>query len=218
MKKINTEFFDTWTEESAYILGFIYADGCLSLSLKGYWSVTLSSNDKEILEQIRTAMDSEHTISLNNSCWRLVISNKKISEKLLELGVTPNKSLTITFPHCVPAEYLPHFIRGYFDGNGHFTYELHRNGKRRMISGFTTGSEDFVNGLAHTLKNLGLSSANVMYRDRRDEIDGNGNARGRYYAIRYYVHDTESLYNIMYKDSTIYMKRKKGYYDAIKTP
>lgn len=36
------------------------------------------------------------------------------------MGLTPRKSLTLTFPteNQVPIEYLPYFVRGYFEGDG----------------------------------------------------------------------------------------------------
>ena len=47
---------------------------------------------------------------------------------LINLGCIPNKSLTLTFPDFINDELLPHFIRGYFDGDGCIW-----NGKRKKV-------------------------------------------------------------------------------------
>lgn len=214
LKDINEAFFDNWTEESAYVIGYIWADGVLSKA-KGHERIQISSTDKDIIEQIHKAMESDYSIVESSYGEGKMIyitgfSRPNMIAKLEELGLTERKSNTKLFPN-VPREFLPHFIRGYFDGNGHFTYELKKKDglKRKMHSGFTTGSELFAKGLANALHELGLKLANVHYVDRR----GKG-GYGEYYQFRYYVQDTVKLAELMYKGATIYMKRKKEYYDT----
>lgn len=211
VKKINEKFFHTWTQESAYILGFIYADGHLTKDGEAI-RVGMSSNDLQLLTDINNAMGSEYKISVDNKNknpnYRTGFYRKEMSDRLMELGLTLNKSKTITFPD-VPLDYLPHFIRGYFDGNGHFTYEIHKEGKRRMVSGFTFGSEEFGKGLVEALKSLGISERTIHFRDRRDS------GRGCYYEISMMVRDTRKLAELMYRDDTIRLERKKDKYYSI---
>jgi len=204
-KPINEKFFDTWTEESAYVLGFIYADGHLQEE-KGAMRLWLHNDDKDILEQMKAAMASESNIYQYGKHHKFCVTNKYLTDRLRELGLTPKKSLTIQFPD-VPHEYLRHFIRGYFDGNGHFTYEDKGTGSRRLVSGITCGSESFINVLSDVLHELGLKRANVGYIDRRSS------GRGVYYQMRYYKTDSIRLYHLMYDNATIYMRRKKEYAD-----
>lgn len=215
MKQINEAFFDNWTEQSAYVLGYIWADGTLTKT-KGYRRVQISSNDRQIIEDIHNAMESTYSITETNyegERTRCIISfgSPKLIARLEELGLTERKSNTKTFPN-VPHEFLPHFIRGYFDGNGHFTYELKKKdgNKRKMHSGFTTGSEVFLIGLVESLHDFGLRKVNIAHRDRKAA----GTGWGGYYEIRYYVQDTRKLAELMYENATIYMKRKKEYYDT----
>jgi hypothetical protein len=63
------------------------------------------------------------------------------------LGGTENKSLTLEFPE-VPKEYLPDFIRGYFDGDG----SIMRLKNNRVNSAFTCGSKKFLIKLHQALK------------------------------------------------------------------
>jgi intein-encoded DNA endonuclease-like protein len=217
-KKVNVEFFDQWSEQMAYVLGFIYADGCLSLNKGKYPMLIFGSTDLEVIETLKHVMESEHKINVRTSAVRspyysLVICNTHMGNRLMELGVTVAKTKTKTFPQ-IPEPYVTHFIRGYFDGNGHFTSELHKGVKTRLVSGFTTGSEQFAQGLRDKLFQLGLREATVslVQRNRTGLVEG----ATSYYQMRYYVHDTKRLYELMYTDATIYMKRKKEFYDSIK--
>ncbi|MGE7726814.1 LAGLIDADG family homing endonuclease [Bacillus cereus] len=207
MKEINEDFFNSWTEESAYILGYIWADGTLT-EIKGRLHVSISSNDRDILVKINNAMGSEHKITDHKGTSSIGFSKPKMIERLIELGLIERKSKTIQFPIGIPDECLRHFIRGYFDGNGHFTYEKHSGEKRRLVSGFTTGSESFGLSMINVLNQLGLREAPLKYVDRR----GSG-GRGEYYQWKYFQRDTKKLYALMYDGSSIYMERKKKMYD-----
>jgi len=203
-KAINTNFFDSWTEESAYTLGFIYADGYLTKD-RNSAVFGLSNNDRDIIEQIRIAMGSEHKIHCDtrgNPNYKLMICNKHMTDRLQKLGLSFNKSKNKTFPD-IPDEYVMHFIRGYFDGNGSFVQEHSKKQKlRRIISEFSTGSEEFAKGIISNLHRLGLRESTLFHRTNH--------GWGEYYQFKYYTIDTRKLYHLMYDNATIYMKRKKN--------
>ncbi|MBQ5475411.1 MAG: hypothetical protein IIT65_12140 [Lachnospiraceae bacterium] len=51
------------------------------------------------------------------------MNSKQMAEDLFQLGVTPNKSLTLDIKFdLIPKELIHHFIRGYFDGDGSINY------------------------------------------------------------------------------------------------
>lgn len=127
--KINENYFDTIdTPNKAYILGFLYADGCNSSNYdkKRYCvTITLQSSDSQILYDIKNEIGYEAPIKFRtyNECERatLDICNKHIALKLHELGLVPNKTLILKFPDWLSEEFYPHFVRGYFDGDGCIT-------------------------------------------------------------------------------------------------
>lgn len=55
---INENFFSTWSPEMAYVLGLVITDGCISKT----GVVSLSMNDKELLEKVKNVMGSDHNI------------------------------------------------------------------------------------------------------------------------------------------------------------
>ena len=124
------------SEEKAYWLGFIYADGYIDAN-KFIFEISLKSSDKEHLEKFNKFMkhkDKNHVKISNSKCrdkcferCRWYVSNKHLWNILNSYGCTPNKSLTLEFPNFLIFKYdhlIRHFIRGYFDGDGSFSRYL----------------------------------------------------------------------------------------------
>lgn len=114
-KTVNQDFFKTWTPKMAYVLGFFAADGNMSPHSNGGHYLEFTSCDKELLIKTRNILKSTHKISGRNrnprgkTAYRIQVGSKTLYKDLIELGLTPNKSLTIKFPH-IPEQYLGDFI------------------------------------------------------------------------------------------------------------
>ena len=119
LKFDNTVFDIINTEEKAYWLGFLYADGYVGLT-DNRVELTLQLSDVNHIEKFKTFLNSDCKISTNSYRSRLSIKDEKIKKDLINLGCTPQKSLILKFPtdDKVPKELIRHFIRGYFDGDG----------------------------------------------------------------------------------------------------
>lgn len=126
-------FFDSIdSEDKAYILGLIYADGCLSPRGERRGSVRLSQIDKELMVKVAVAFGlGEQALYCIHPSEKRGYKNSKIQyslelqggplyQRLIELGCTPRKSLTCGHPPdgAIPPDLIRHFIRGYFDGDG----------------------------------------------------------------------------------------------------
>lgn len=123
---LNEAYFQTIdTENKAYFLGLMYADGYNQESQYNS-SISLQSKDSYILESFRNDIGYLKPLKLINKGknrqqqYRLSITSKKISKDLAKLGCFQAKSLTLKFPtkDQVPEHLLRHFIRGYIDGDG----------------------------------------------------------------------------------------------------
>lgn len=139
----------------AYVLGFWFADGYMRKE-KSY-RVSFTSNDREIIEQIRHVTKSSNPIYTNkrDKSLTLVIHSKKIYKKLTRLGGLRGKSLKIVFPE-IPSKYIKDFIRGYFDGDGSVFYVNYlstkdRKKRKELRSNFTSGSKIFLDKLMNIL-------------------------------------------------------------------
>jgi DNA-binding transcriptional regulator WhiA len=192
-KPINRNFFKKWTNEMAYVLGFIYADGSMSHQLD-YFSI--SQKEKEILEKIKRLMQAEHVIihHKHQDLYTLYIGAGELVKDLVKLGVTPRKSLTIKFPD-MPEQCVSHFIRGYFDGDG----SINLDGR---VS-FVTGSREFIESIKEKLEKLELA---VMAKIHKHKT---ANA----YAIYYHRKaDVIKIFKFFYDEYTLrnelYLNRK----------
>lgn len=118
------------TEEKAYWLGFLYADGYI-VSGSDKIGISLGIADKGHLLKFKQAISSTYPINdykvksgykPGALYSRILITSKQIKNDLINLGVVKNKTLILKFPTTIPNYLIRHFIRGYFDGDGSLTY------------------------------------------------------------------------------------------------
>ena len=120
-KKINEDIFERIdTEEKAYWLGFLYADGAISSGKRNDIELSLLLSDKEHLQKFKDFIEFGGKLIVDDYRCRVSFKNKKMKQDLIKLGCTPKKSLSLNFPteEQVPKELISHFIRGYLDGDG----------------------------------------------------------------------------------------------------
>ncbi len=118
---INENIFDNInTQEKAYFLGFFYADGCHETN-ENRMRIGLQPRDIKILERFRDMIFNEPRpipYRKQSKVNELVITNKHMSAALEKHGVMARKTFKITFPYWLPENLMPHFIRGFNDGDG----------------------------------------------------------------------------------------------------
>lgn len=208
LKTVNKNFFKMWTSDMAYVLGFFAADGYITKNKRGgcFWSIQIT--DLDLLNQIKNIVESNHKIGVRSSknsdkkLYRLQIGSQEMCWDLEGLGMRIKKTKTMSFP-LVPDEYLNHFIRGYFDGDGHVW--VGQNNKNRMNNsgstitvGFTSSSNIFLIELMNKLKILGLKGGALV-------------CRNTFFRLQYSVRDSVRLYHVMYGkiDNGLCLVRKK---------
>lgn len=189
-------FFDIDTEEKAYWLGFIAADGNISKTMKNM-RINLNIKDKNHLEKFRQSIRGNQPIKeiireKNHSVY-IDMNSKKICKDLYKYGITPNKSLTLDVAfNLIPKALIHHFIRGYFDGDG-------------SINLYTRPPyfyEEWELSFISTEKVL-------LFFQKEIEIPHKLYACGNNYRFGYRSKkDIEKAIHYMYKDATIYLDRK----------
>lgn len=185
---VNANYFKYFTYDMSYILGFIYADGCIYKNNKNSKKLNISSQDKEILEKIKIKLNSNHKLYKSGNCYNLVISNKFIYDDLIKIGITERKSLTTKFPN-IPNKYINSFIRGYFDGDGSIFLS-----KTDYPTISFVGTKPFLFGI---VKHLGVNQYSI-----------NKKVNSPVYDLRYRGNTTKSIINKLYNDSGIHLSRK----------
>lgn len=171
--KVNKDFFKCInTEEKAYVLGFICADGHIE---KDRLVITVSIKDKDILEKIKYALKSEHTIKeikrknpyQNTDRKELILVELQVNSvelvaPLFNMGLNTNKTYTLdgSILKFIPKHLMRDFLRGYFDGDGNvFFGTRYSSGYKYNIN--ICGNEDFL------LKSFQVyfPSNNKLYKD-----------------------------------------------------
>jgi hypothetical protein len=146
-------FFNKWSESSAYLIGFIEADGCfwkssnISTSLK----ITLSEKDKKQLENIKKMVNYTGPIlstdtKCNGKLYKrkcLIITSDVWGNDFKRIGVRTG---------CIPKmepEFKAHYIRELFDGDGSIYWEKQAQHFRASI---VFGNEKLTHEIAEVLK------------------------------------------------------------------
>lgn len=193
----NTIFEKIDSEEKAYWLGFLEADGCLH-SGEGDYRIELGLKEEDYhhLEKYRDFIGKNNRISHRDgtNSYRFNFRDKKVHADLIKLGCTPQKSLTLQFPtnQQVSDKLLLPFLRGYFDGDGSFWYE-NKFGLNIL------SSKDFLNGLKQ--RYIPFSGLNIypIHYDRPDK--GQRIQTGNKQLVNQFLND-------IYSNANIYLDRK----------
>lgn len=208
--KFNEYVFDVIdTEEKAYWLGFIFADGYVS-NIGNKFELSLKASDAPHLEKFNKFVGGEvdkvkinkvycNKIEYQRCRWS--ISNKHFRERLISLGCVPNKSLILTFPDesiFSDKSLIRHFIRGYWDGDGCLSW---RNLEHTIPSISVLGTESMLNGIKRNIP--GISNYSLRLNNKENEFTQILSA------------DNKVAFNItkyLYDSSTIYLQRKYEIY------
>ncbi|CAM4128036.1 MULTISPECIES: LAGLIDADG family homing endonuclease [Bacillus cereus group] len=198
------EFIDT--EEKAYWLGFLGADGCINES-STYKSVELGlkAEDKEHIEKFVAAiggepdMIKERTTRFDSKYFlsnRVTVSCTKMANDLIEKGVTPRKSFTLQFPTFLSSNLLGPYMRGYFDGDGNV------NLRKNAITISIVGNDMFIKGYINKLNEILGIQLPKIYKKQKSECR----------TVYYYGQNARRILDFFYGDATVFLTRKKKKY------
>jgi len=203
------------TFEKAQFLGLIYSDGSLSKYNRNI-SIRLREDDKDYLDKWRIShlktdkplgytytpkmvgpiTGKVYNRTLGTSI--LDISSMNIYKDALKLGLCSNKTkANLPMPN-IPEELKIAFILGLFEGDGSVSYCL--NNKSRYFS-------------IACQENMGLDIKKYF-----DSIGLFSSFNKRKYICTVSIkrkEDLKKLYNLLYQDASIYMKRKKQKFEEV---
>lgn len=214
---INENYFDNIdTQNKAYILGLLYADGYNSMN-KQTIRLQLQESDYEILEKIRIEINSNKPLRfircdnkiasngyISKNMYQLEFFGKHICDTLDKLGMHQNKSLVLTFPTFLKEELYSHFIRGYFDGDGSYCYRQDPYyGERDLVT--LTSTDAFCKDAKKIINIYSQAIGGGIY----DSSCHNGITKVLSFSGKNQVNN---LLNWIYKDAELYIQRKYDLY------
>ncbi len=197
---VNENYFKIWSNEMAYVLGFILADGCIiEGTYKGYSGALkfgVNKRDIDILEKIREKLSSQHRISFStNDAVHLTITSQIIVNDLKNLGIIYRKSLHENVPN-VPEKYIKDFIRGIVDGDGSISFDKRSHPTLSVCGGKRTIS---------FIQNHFINKFNIYSKIGKIKK----NEKSQYlFSIGYRSNSAKTLIDYLYTNSTLYLERK----------
>lgn len=193
----------------AYVLGYIAADGAITIGKRGNHYIDIQSIDYELPKTVQKAFGANHRIGVRppNPNWqttyRLQVGSKEMVTDLEKLGIRPKKTKRLP-PLKVPTRLLHHFVRGYFDGDGHVSLckrSGRKSGSKTLFCGFTSCSKEFLAWLKNNLADNGQLRGGSFYFSQGA------------YRLNYSTIDSVRLFQFMYQDGgKLALQRKYKYF------
>ncbi len=190
-----------WTPDFAYAVGLIASDGCLSSDGR---HIDFTSKDIDQIQNFRTCLNLTNKIGTKSSSaapgkryYRVQFGNVKLYRFLIDIGLSPNKSKTLT-SIAVPDFFFRDFMRGMFDGDGYtYSYWDPRWKSSFMIYlGFTSGSKVYLEWLKGRILTLYKLTGKIRQGTRAFQLVFAKKASINLFKVMYY------------KDDVICLKRK----------
>lgn len=197
----NKYFEDINSEQKAYWLGFIAADGCVYNTCLVF---NLGIEDKKHLQKFQECIGSNYNLKYikednkifgdyiyNYRAYSLNIRSKNMTTDLKKHGITNCKTHTVCIPN-INNNLIKHFIRGYFDGDGCFfnkdnKFKVHFVGNKKMLLGIKNYLENNININKNSI--TPVKKVFQLQYAKKDQVI--------------------SILNFLYEDATIWLDRKK---------
>lgn len=193
-------YFDSIdSEEAAYWFGFLFADGTITYNGKAdciRYAVELGLCEKDLQHIMKFCSFlgvSENRIHRRESSksYRVMVYSKRLCTNLYNMGLVNNKTYNADINvilQNVPDNFLKDFLRGYFDGDGHFG-----NG---ISIGFTSLYKETVIKILEKF-NIFESNVRVVQKQNTKAV-----------SVLLKKKDSARLLFTMYNGSKIYLDRK----------
>ena len=212
------------SEEQAYLLGLLIADGCVFYDTKGgskcpRIALSLQEQDRYMVEYFANAINSPNQVLRQvkhrsdageeySVCYQASIYSYIMANDLDNYGMCVGKMFR-ELP-LLPYTLIPHLLRGYFDGDGSFSYGLTH--PERKVCNSQRGCIDIVawpnvmDDLTWIYTNLiGVSSFSFNNQKNTPWL--------RSIRLRR-KDDIVRFYNYIYTNATIFLHGKKTRFES----
>lgn len=189
------------TQEKAYWLGFINADGHVS---RDGVTVVIKADDVKHLEKFASAIKSPAPIKhcSKTKSVRFTAYSYRMVNDLRNLGLPRQKSKEAILP-AVDAAFLPHLIRGIFDGDGC----LAKSSTRDQYAVSFSGTISVVKSIRSVLSaNLTVSEPDISQDTENTNFGVIAWGGQRQVA---------AILDWFYRDATVYLERKYDRYKQV---
>ncbi len=203
--RLDKAFFKTInTEDKAYWLGFLTADGKIG---DDHVKLALQEQDAEHLYKFTSSLRSNHPVVLRERTIQVKvyhyaevwIGSTRLVAALKRLGVGERKSFVVSPCEEVPVDLLPHYWRGVFDGDGTIAQTWGRRLGAIKWTVALVGNKEIVSGFEAFMQQCTGWEARV-------ELDKPGS---HIFKVRYSgVALPQAILHVLYHNATIFLERK----------
>lgn len=198
------------SQEKAYWLGFLAADGCnYSREKNASIIINIHQQDREHLEKFKKFMDSDVNIldyiqeagySNHTPMSKIVFNSKEMSMDLSDKGIVPNKSLILK-PPIIEEQYYYSFILGYFDGDG----SIYKTSQYNNYGISLEGTKEMLEWINNVL------NINLKLEKRKNDNKNN------YYIRCGGTCKPYEILKLLYQNSPVHLDRKYKKYKSLET-
>ena len=198
--KVNEDYFDLLNAENVYYLGFLAADGCVHPN-RNEIKIGLSSIDEDWMITFKQDLGIERDIKkyLTTKGFEVVeicFSSAKIKEALAKYDIVPNKTFKEISIKNIPDNLKIHYIRGFFDGDGSFSWN--KNTRQGMVK--------IVSHKENILKEIQSIMGGTIYHFKDRNL----------YSLEYSTLPSIDFLNKIYQnDSRCLVRKKLKYYEFL---
>lgn len=197
------------SEEKAYFLGLLISDGNVFKDETGRQasiSITLNLEDEYMLLKFKDVLNANTSIGHDGrGCGQIAVRSNIMAKDLEQYGVIPRKTLSVYLPQ-IEDKWMPHLIRGIFDGDGSILAK--QNGTRFLHSISFCGTHKLMEDIStYCFNRLKLKQKPTVY-DYKDKNLSD---------IKIQNKDDMFIFGEwIYQDATIFLTRKKEIYNNFK--
>ncbi len=205
----HTYFDEPLDEERAYWIGFLLADGWVSLrSNRVDLGMSLSITDIGHVEKFRKALQSNHPIGqytatrgygIGKKTARLTIASKELVNAVARYGIVAHKTKICITPQ-IPVDLMRHMYRGYVDGDGGLSLYKTKTSRGLHAAFDVVGTKSFLQDFGFWL--VMNAGANPLVPLKSNNTTAIMNLR--YGGLR----QVSDILHVLYDDTTIYLERK----------
>lgn len=161
-RNVYNDFFEVIdTEEKAYILGLLMADGCVMVGKGNKLNLSLELIDLDVIQKVQKALNSDSKVTVSNrnrayiknerTTYTISIFSDKLCRDLGKYGIVPNKTVnTDWLTTDIPSHLRRHYLRGLIDGDGHISIDS----KGKWTIGLTNNHVRFLGEVALWIEEL----------------------------------------------------------------
>jgi len=198
------------TPEQAYCLGLIITDGRVINSKRVYrLEIALQKRDKEVLEFVKQIINPNVKIVEHSpNAYIVRFYSKQMIENLKTFGVIPHKSEITYLPlDKIPKELWRFLILGCFDGDGSIYKSMEKKGHPYYTIAYYGTKQ-----ICQQISNIFAEKLDIypkVKKDKRKKFLHKFVITGNFQVLK--------VLHFLYDGHNIGMKRKRHYYNLLKT-